>query len=112
MDLECLKPVASAIKNKTILAANKEILVSAWDLIRDLILKSNALLLPIDSEHNAILQHLSSGLDLKIFYNDYYKSKINKLTITASGGPFIDYKLPDLQSDTKRSSYASYMENG
>ena len=101
---ECLKPVMSAIKtNKTILAANKEILVSAGDVIRDSILKSNALLLPIDSEHNAILQIiLSSGLDLKIFHNDYYKSKINKLTITASGGPFLDYKLTDLQKVTPK----------
>lgn len=95
----CLKSVISAIKsNKTILLANKEILVGAGEMIISLLKKSSAILLPIDSEHNALLQIiLSSGLEYKINDNKYYKSKFNKLIITASGGPFIDLKIKDLK---------------
>ena len=56
--------------------------------------KSSATILPIDSEHNALLQViLCSGLEYKVNEKDYYKSKINKLTLTASGGPFIDFDI-------------------
>ena len=60
--------------------------------------KSKAKLLPIDSEHNALLQVIiSSGLEYKINDSDYYKSKIRNLTITASGGPFIDLDITDFK---------------
>ena len=93
----CLTSVVDAITtDKVVIIANKEILVSAGEMIMSLLSKSNATILPIDSEHNALLQViLSSGLDYKINDGTYYKSKINNLTITASGGPFIDLKVSD-----------------
>ena len=96
----CLKPVISAIKhNKIILTANKEILVSAGDFIISTLNKTNATLLPIDSEHNALLQVLlASGLEYKINDKEYYKNKIKKLILTASGGPFYDFDLKDLEN--------------
>jgi 1-deoxy-D-xylulose-5-phosphate reductoisomerase len=99
---ECIGPVVEAIKyNKTILIANKEILVSAGDIIISLLSKSKAKLIPIDSEHNALLQIiLSSGLEYKINDQNYYQRNIKKLTITASGGPFIDLDLKDFKRIT------------
>ena len=96
---KCLKPVINAINNnKNIIIANKEILVSAGDVIMLELKKSKAKLLPIDSEHNALLQVIiSSGLEYKINDSDYYKSKIRNLTITASGGPFIDLDITDFK---------------
>ena len=96
---KCLEPVINAIKNnKNIIIANKEILVSAGDVIMRELKKSKAKLLPIDSEHNALLQVIiSSGLEYKINDSDYYKSRIHNLTITASGGPFIDLDVTDFK---------------
>ena len=95
----CIHPVITAINhNKTILIANKEILVSAGNMIISQLRNSKAVMLPIDSEHNALLQIiLSSGLEYKINDADYYKAKIKNIIITASGGPFIDYNLNDLK---------------
>ena len=100
----CIHPVISAIEqNKTILIANKEILVSAGNIIISSLKKSKAFILPIDSEHNALLQViLSSGLEYKINDDDYYKTKIKNLIITASGGPFIDCKYNDLKKVTSK----------
>ena len=98
----CIYPVITAINhNKTILIANKEILVSAGNMIISELRNSKAVMLPIDSEHNALLQIiLSSGLEYKINDADYYKAKIKNIIITASGGPFIDYNLNDLKRVT------------
>ena len=100
----CIYPVITAINhNKTILIANKEILVSAGNMIISKLRNSKATILPIDSEHNALLQIiLSSGLEYKINDADYYKTKIKNIIITASGGPFIDYSLNDLKSVNAR----------
>ena len=99
---ECIKPVIEAIrKNKTILIANKEILVSAGQMIISMLNNSKAKLIPIDSEHNALLQIiLCSGLEYKINNHDYYRKYIKRLTITASGGPFLDSDLRDLKKVT------------
>jgi len=99
---ECINPVIEAIKNnKIILIANKEILVSSGNAIISLLKKTRAQLIPIDSEHNALLQIiLSSGLDYKINDQDYYQKSIKKLTITASGGPFIDLDMKDFKNIT------------
>jgi 1-deoxy-D-xylulose-5-phosphate reductoisomerase len=98
----CIHPVIKAIKNdKTILIANKEILVSAGNLIISHLKESKATILPIDSEHNALLQIiLSSGLEYKINDGNYYKTKIKDLIITASGGPFINHTPEDLKNIT------------
>ncbi len=100
----CIYPVISAINHdKTILIANKEILVAAGNMIVSRLKNSNATILPIDSEHNALLQViLSSGLEYKINDADYYKNKIKNLIITASGGPFIDFNFRELKTVTAK----------
>jgi 1-deoxy-D-xylulose-5-phosphate reductoisomerase len=99
---ECIYPVIQGIKNnKRILIANKEILVSAGKIILSMLRDSKSTLIPIDSEHNALLQIiLSSGLDYKINNHEYYKKNIKNITITASGGPFIDFSTNDLKHVT------------
>ena len=97
---ECLRPTVDAINtNKTVIIANKEILVAAGEMLISLLSKSDAKLLPVDSEHNALLQViLSSGLEYKINNREYYESNISHLTITASGGPFIDLDISEFKN--------------
>ncbi|HRP02302.1 MAG TPA: 1-deoxy-D-xylulose-5-phosphate reductoisomerase [Candidatus Kapabacteria bacterium] len=72
-------PTLEAIKNTPVIAlANKETLVSAGSIITEAAKKYNSKLIAIDSEHNAILQCLAG--------EDY--NSIEKLILTASGGPF------------------------
>ena len=87
-----LKPTISALKaGKTIALANKETLVVAGEQIIDLALKNRAPILPVDSEHSAIFQCLN-GEDL---------NRINKIWLTASGGPFRNFSRKQLQNVTK-----------
>ena len=79
-----LKPTISAIKShKTIALANKETLVVAGELITHLCTEHNVAMLPVDSEHSAIFQSLMGE-----------HSAIEKIILTASGGPFRTYS-PD-----------------
>ena len=79
-----LKPTIHLIKlSKKILIANKESVICGWDLIRREIKKYNTLIVPIDSEHYSIMNLLKNH---KI-------DEINKIFITASGGPFLNYKI-------------------
>ncbi len=72
-----LAPTISAIKaGKNIGLANKEVMVSAGKLIRTLVEKHKTLLLPIDSEHNALFQCLEGKK----------KEEVARLILTASGG--------------------------
>ena len=74
-----LKPTVAAIKkHKTIALANKETLVTGGNYIMSLAKEYNSKILPVDSEHSAIFQCLMA--------ND--KKFINKIVLTASGGPF------------------------
>jgi len=74
-----LKPTHAAIlAGKNIALANKESLVMAGEIIMGAVAKYKVNLLPIDSEHNAILQALSAGR----------QQDVRKLILTASGGPF------------------------
>ncbi|MGN2338018.1 1-deoxy-D-xylulose-5-phosphate reductoisomerase [Clostridium cagae] len=82
-----LEPTLEAIKaKKDIALANKEILVVAGELVMSEAKKNNVKILPVDSEHSAIYQSLR-GNDLKT---------LNKIILTASGGPFRGKKLCDL----------------
>ncbi len=96
---QCLKPVVDAIaSNKTVIIANKEILVAAGEMIVSILNESDGKLLPVDSEHNALLQViLSSGLEYKVNNKEYYEANIKNLTITASGGPFIDLDVSEFK---------------
>jgi 1-deoxy-D-xylulose-5-phosphate reductoisomerase len=77
-----LVPTITAIKNgKRLALANKESLVAGGELITSLVKKYKTDILPIDSEHSAILQCIK-GESLQ---------SVTKLTLTASGGPFREY---------------------
>ena len=85
-----LRPTISAIQaGKPIALANKETLVVAGELITRLCLEHRVPLLPVDSEHSAIFQSLMGE-----------ESPIEKIILTASGGPFRTFTLDQLQSVT------------
>ena len=86
-----LKPTIEAIKAKKIIAlANKETLVVAGELICRLAQRYNVPILPVDSEHSAIFQSLV-GEDVQ---------KVEKLLLTASGGPFRTFTYEQMQHVT------------
>ncbi len=87
-----LKPTISAIKaGKTIALANKETLVVAGEIITSLALEHRTPILPVDSEHSAIFQCL----------NGESHNKIDKILLTASGGPFRTYSREQLANVTR-----------
>ena len=86
-----LRPTIEAIKaGKTIALANKETLVVAGEIICDLAVKHHTPILPVDSEHSAIFQSLV-GED---------RSEIEKILLTASGGPFRTFSLEQMKTVT------------
>ena len=86
-----LKPTIKAIEaGKKIALANKETLVVAGELICDLVEKHKSAILPVDSEHSAIFQCLTGEGN----------NPIEKLILTASGGPFRNKNLAELQHVT------------
>lgn len=85
-----LIPTINAIKKgKPIALANKETLVVAGELVMDLALKNRVPIIPVDSEHSAIFQCLVGE-----------GSPIEKIILTASGGPFLNYTLEQLKRVT------------
>ena len=97
-----LEPTLAAIKSgKKVLLANKESLIMSGSLMIRAAKKSGAVILPVDSEHNAILQIMTTvGLDFNNIQNSKCNDKINKITLTASGGPFLDYSFKQLSKVT------------
>ena len=91
MGISGLLPTYEAIMNgKDIALANKETMVTGGELIMKAVKKMGVRLLPIDSEHSAIFQCLESRLG----------SDINRITLTASGGPFRGYSKEELEKVT------------
>ena len=88
--------VAAVRRGALIAFANKECLVSAGGILIEEAKKSNAKLIPVDSEHNAIFQ---------VFENDN-KHSIDKIILTASGGPFRTTKLSDMELKTPEAALA------
>ena len=81
-----LKPTYNMIKNgKTVALANKEVIVAGGELIIQTAKENNATLLTVDSEHSAIMQCLNGEKD----------NEIDKILLTASGGPFFDKEITD-----------------
>ena len=81
-----LKPTYNMIKNgKTVALANKEVLVAGGKLIMDTAKENHATLLTVDSEHSAIMQCLQGEK----------QNKIDKILLTASGGPFFNQEITD-----------------
>lgn len=92
-----LAPALAAIRTGSIIAlANKEALVCSGDLVLGDVKKYGATLLPVDSEHNAIFQ----VLDFDQIDN------VERLVLTASGGPFIDFTLDQMKSVTRAQALA------
>ncbi len=83
-----LLPTLSAVKaKKNVALANKETLVAGGKIVTDAVKENNVKLYPVDSEHSAIFQCLQSDNDVKA---------LNKIILTASGGPFFGKTKEDL----------------
>ena len=86
-----LRSTIAAVKaGKKIALANKETLVVAGEVIGKLVTQSGAKILPVDSEHSAILQCMAGEMG----------NPVESISLTASGGPFLNYSLEELQSIT------------
>ena len=92
-----LKPtLKAAARGADIALANKECLVCAGDVVMETIRKAGGALLPVDSEHNAIFQ----------VFDFERPSRISKLILTASGGPFRSWSLEDMSAATPEQAVA------
>ena len=84
-----LEPVLKLMKySKKVLLANKEAIICGWDLIKNASKKNKTQLIPVDSEHYSILKLLEN---IEI-------DSVKKIYLTASGGPFLNYKPKQLKS--------------
>ena len=90
-----LPTLAAARSGKRVLLANKEALVMSGKLFIDEVRKNGAELLPIDSEHNAIFQCMPAG-----FENGLAQVAVERILLTASGGPFRETPLEKLKDVT------------
>ncbi len=77
-------------RGKRIALANKETLVTAGDIINELVKKHGAQIIPVDSEHSAVFQSMKSGRS----------EEVKKILLTASGGPFRGKRTEDLEKVT------------
>jgi len=92
-----LVPTMAAVEaGKTVALANKEALVTAGELMIDACARSNATLLPVDSEHNAIFQCLAGSR----------REDVSRLVLTASGGPFRGQSLERMRDATPAEAVA------
>jgi 1-deoxy-D-xylulose-5-phosphate reductoisomerase len=90
-----LEPTLAAVKHGgTIAFANKEALVSAGDIFLRAVKAADATLLPVDSEHNAIFQAMADG----------NTKAIDKIVLTASGGPFRNHTLEEMRGITREAA--------
>ncbi len=87
---------AAGRKGKRLAIANKEPLVIAGELLKKEIKKNGGVILPVDSEHSAIFQAMQSGS----------KEEVNKIILTASGGPFRQATAEDIQNVTLEQALA------
>ena len=86
-----LAPTLAAIRSGGVVAlANKEALVSAGELMLSAVADAGATLLPVDSEHNAIFQAMADG----------NRGAVERITLTASGGPFRQASLEEMAAAT------------
>ena len=87
-----IKPTYEAVKlRKSVALANKETLVAGGSLIMKTVSMSHAFMIPVDSEHSAIFQALQGNRECIV----------NKILLTASGGPFRGYTSEQLKNVTK-----------
>ena len=93
--------LAAACAGKKILLANKEVLVMAGELFMAAVQAHGATLLPVDSEHNAIFQSLPAD-----FARGLQACGVERILLTASGGPFRTFTQADLQHVTPEAACA------
>ena len=93
--------LAAAQAGKKILLANKEVLVMAGELFMHAVREHGAVLLPVDSEHNAIFQSLPSD-----FSRGLSECGVRRILLTASGGPFRNTPLAALADVTPEAACA------
>lgn len=92
-----LLPTMAAVEaGKKVLLANKEALVMAGPLFMNAVERHGAVLLPIDSEHNAIFQCLPAQNQLGSGQGSPFSSGVRRILLTGSGGPFRTTALADL----------------
>jgi 1-deoxy-D-xylulose-5-phosphate reductoisomerase len=97
MGAAAIEPALAAIARGVIVAlANKECVVAAGAVFRDALERAGASVIPVDSEHNAIFQVLGSG----------DAGDVEKVTITASGGPFREWPLEKMRAATVEEAVA------
>lgn len=89
--IQAINPIMAALKNKKRIAlANKESIVVAGELITKSVIENVGQIIPVDSEHSAIFQCLMGESD----------NEIDKLVLTASGGPFLNKQYSELENVT------------
>jgi len=87
-----LEPTLTALKNKkTVALANKETIVTAGALVMETARENGVRIIPVDSEHSAIFQSLE----------EENRQAVDKLLLTASGGPFLNYTQEELLQVTR-----------
>ncbi|WP_287365619.1 1-deoxy-D-xylulose-5-phosphate reductoisomerase [Thauera sp.] len=97
-----LRPsLAAARAGKKVLLANKEALVLSGQLFMDAVAASGAVLLPIDSEHNAVFQALPAD-----YAREPARAGVRRVLLTASGGPFRAAPIADLAAVTPEQACA------
>ncbi|WP_044102156.1 1-deoxy-D-xylulose-5-phosphate reductoisomerase [Acinetobacter pittii] len=95
-----LLPTLAAVKaGKRVLLANKEALVMSGEIMMQAARDHQALLLPVDSEHNAIFQSLPHNY-LEAERNGQPQQGVSRILLTASGGPFLNHSLEQLKKVT------------
>lgn len=95
-----LLPTLAAVKaGKRVLLANKEALVMSGEIMMQAARDYQALLLPVDSEHNAIFQSLPYNY-LEAERNGQPQQGVSRILLTASGGPFLNHSLEQLEKVT------------
>ncbi|MDD4049248.1 MAG: 1-deoxy-D-xylulose-5-phosphate reductoisomerase [Clostridia bacterium] len=88
-----LRPTLAALdKGKTVALANKETIVTAGSMVMEKSRQNGAKILPVDSEHSAIFQCLE----------EKNQRSVDKLILTASGGPFLNYSFEELKRVTPK----------
>lgn len=96
-----LVPTLEAVKaGKRVLLANKEALVMSGELFIEATKRSGAVLLPVDSEHNAIFQCLPQDVQANLGRCDLAAAGISHILLTGSGGPFLSADLSKLAAMT------------
>jgi len=97
MGAAAIEPALAAIRRGANVAlANKECVVAAGAVFREALARSDAAVIPVDSEHNAVFQVLNGG----------DAGEVERVTLTASGGPFREWAIERMRSATPEEAVA------